>query len=50
MKLTSQSWKATAFCYLLLVVLAGIAVKEDRNVGYHAAVTPTVPGQAKKLW
>jgi hypothetical protein len=47
-KLTSKSWKATAFCYLLLALLAGIAIKENDN-SYRAFITPTRT-EAKKLW
>jgi len=49
-KLTSQSWKATAFCYLLLFGLVGLTVRENKDVAYRAVVSPGSHGQAGKPW
>jgi hypothetical protein len=49
-KLTSQSWKATLFCYLLLFLLAGIAVREDRGEAYHTVISPATRTQVSKPW
>jgi hypothetical protein len=49
LKLTSQSWKATLFCYLLLFALAGFALKEDDNV-YRSVIAPTSHTELKRPW
>ncbi len=49
-KLTSQSWKATVFCYLLLFLLVGFAIRENKTNPYHAAVTPITRTEVSKLW
>jgi hypothetical protein len=46
LKLTSQSWKATLFCYLLLFALAGLAVRERP---YHAVTIPSA-SHARPPW
>jgi hypothetical protein len=48
--LTSQSWKATLFCYVLLFGLAAVAFREDTNNGARAAASPVTHTQAKKTW
>ncbi len=51
LKLTSQSWKATAFCYLLLFVLAGFAFKDQGGTSpYRVDISPAKHSQAKKTW
>jgi hypothetical protein len=50
LKLTSQSWKATLFCYVLLFGLAAVAFREDTNNGARAAASPVTHTQAKKTW
>jgi LexA-binding, inner membrane-associated putative hydrolase len=49
-KLTSESWKATLFCYCLLFALAGLAVREDKTADYHAEIAPASHGDIKKPW
>jgi hypothetical protein len=40
LKLTSPSWSATVVCYMVLVGLTGVALREDRDRGYRAVITP----------
>ena len=50
-KLRSQSWKATAFCYLLLTGMASVTFLEEKHERTHrVVVTPGVPAQAKGRW
>ena len=49
-KLTSQSWKATVFCYLLLFLLVGFAIRENKITPYHAALTPITRTEVSKSW
>ncbi len=50
LKLSSDSWPATLFCYALLFALMGLAVRENRQEDYRAVITPAAPGQVKKVW
>src|SRR5262249_39833172 len=47
LKLSSRSWKATLFCYLLLFLMAGIAIRQDRDDGYGAGIRPVAHGSAR---
>jgi len=46
-KLTSQSWPATLFCYLLLIALCGIAVRENQDTHFRAVISPKTRTQIK---
>jgi hypothetical protein len=50
LKLTSPSWRATLFCYLVLIALVGIALREDRDRGYRAVIVPAQPDPVRKPW
>jgi hypothetical protein len=50
LKLTSRSWKATLFCYLLLFFMAGIAIRQDRDDAYRAGNRPIAHGPARNSW
>jgi membrane-bound metal-dependent hydrolase YbcI (DUF457 family) len=46
-KLTSQSWPATIFCYLLLFALCGIAYRENQDINFRTVISPKTRTQIK---